>query len=83
MCNKDGWCATDFHYWHDACVDTVGPEIAALLRVMEMPVVHPTITQINRAFKRISLQAHPDKGGDQEKYFEIVRAHASLKDLYP
>lgn len=37
-------------------------------------------TEIKRAFKKQSLQHHPDKGGDEEKFKEINEAFSVLSD---
>jgi DnaJ family protein A protein 2 len=39
-----------------------------------------TTDQIKKAFKKLALQNHPDKGGDENKFKEINRAHAVLTD---
>ncbi len=36
--------------------------------------------EIKRAYKRLALQHHPDKGGDAEKFKEISEAYAVLTD---
>lgn len=37
-------------------------------------------TEIKKAFKKLAMTHHPDKGGDPEKFKEIQRAHEVLTD---
>jgi len=39
-----------------------------------------TADEIKKAFRKLALQHHPDKGGDEEKFKEIVRASEVLTD---
>lgn len=39
-----------------------------------------TLKEIEKAYKKLALKHHPDKGGDSEKFQEIVRAYEILKD---
>lgn len=39
-----------------------------------------TTEEIKKAFKKLALQNHPDKGGDPEKFKEINKAHSILAD---
>jgi DnaJ-class molecular chaperone len=36
--------------------------------------------ELKKAYKKLALQHHPDKGGDPEKFKEIQEAHAVLSD---
>ena len=35
-------------------------------------------TDIKKAYRQLVLKAHPDKGGDQEKFLRITEAYAGL-----
>jgi len=39
-----------------------------------------TDTEIKKAYKKMAIKHHPDKGGDQEKFKEITRAYEVLSD---
>ena len=39
-----------------------------------------TIQQIKKAFRELSREKHPDKGGDPDEFIRITKAHASLVD---
>lgn len=39
-----------------------------------------SVTEIKKAFRKISVTAHPDKGGNEEKYKNIVEAYKMLTD---
>ena len=36
--------------------------------------------ELHKAFKKKSMQHHPDRGGDAEKFKEINEAYSTLKD---
>ena len=36
--------------------------------------------EIRKAFKKLAIKHHPDRGGDQEKFKEINGAYEILKD---
>lgn len=36
--------------------------------------------EIRRAYKRLAVQMHPDKGGDPEKFKELASAYEVLSD---
>lgn len=42
--------------------------------------VDATETQIKRAYRKLAKRAHPDKGGDPEKFREITHAYEVLTD---
>lgn len=39
-----------------------------------------TFDEIKKAFKKIVITAHPDKGGDEEKFKELKEAYETLID---
>lgn len=39
-----------------------------------------TYDQIKKAYRKLALRAHPDKGGDPEKFKEITNAYETLSD---
>ena len=39
-----------------------------------------SVDEIKRAYKRLALQHHPDRGGDQDAFKEISHAHEVLSD---
>ena len=40
--------------------------------------VDASATEIKKAYRKLVLKAHPDKGGDQEKFLRITEAYAGL-----
>lgn len=39
-----------------------------------------TLNEINKAYKKLALKHHPDKGGDKEKFQALCLAHSILND---
>lgn len=39
-----------------------------------------SVADIKKAFRRISMRSHPDKGGDEEKYKNVIKAYNILTD---
>mmetsp|Transcript_1331 Transcript_1331/g.4382 ORF Transcript_1331/g.4382 Transcript_1331/m.4382 type:complete len:310 (+) Transcript_1331:221-1150(+) len=39
-----------------------------------------TTAEIRRAYRKLSLKYHPDRGGDEEDFFKIATAYESLSD---
>ena len=39
-----------------------------------------TLFEINRAFRKLSPQYHPDRGGDAEKYKQLTQEYGILFD---
>ena len=37
-------------------------------------------SELKSAYKKASMQHHPDRGGDAEKFKEINQAYSTLKD---
>lgn len=40
-----------------------------------------TISEVKKAYRKLALQNHPDKGGDAEKFREIQEAHETLQKV--
>merc|ERR1719450_1540774 len=39
-----------------------------------------TMAEIKKSYRKLALKAHPDKGGDPEKFKEITHAYEILSD---
>ena len=43
--------------------------------------VLPTMTNLRKAFIRLAVEKHPDKGGSNEEFKELYRAYEKLGNL--
>ncbi|GEM07668.1 hypothetical protein Rt10032_c03g1685 [Rhodotorula toruloides] len=41
---------------------------------------NPTVTEFRAAYKKLSLETHPDRGGDEERFKEIKASYEFLTD---
>jgi hypothetical protein len=55
---------------------TQGPDWRKILGVT---LKHPTLQHVERKFRLLARKHHPDKGGDRQKFEEIVQAREAAR----
>jgi hypothetical protein len=67
----------------DNCAESLLPVLQALHCLLPLNVNHPrapTTLQVRRAYRNLITKAHPDKGGDVERFRQIQQAFEVLSD---
>lgn len=70
-----------FQYYNDNGItikDIYDPNLLSMLGLSE----GATIEDIKKRFRELALKYHPDKGGDSEKFMEILDAYKKLTENY-
>lgn len=47
--------------------------------ILGIKVAHPTLRQVEKRFRILARKHHPDKGGDRNKFEEIVQARDAAR----